>query len=202
MFQWFKMPFWYRWYCKDAICTHDHGILLTFDDGPDPEVTPWVLNQLAPYELSAVFFCIGNQIDQHRQVLKEIVAAGHQLGNHTQNHENAWKTDTKSYLKSINICQPKVQNNLFRPPYGKIKRRQLRAIQKEGFKVMLWSLISRDYDVNTSPEYALQQLKSKTQQNSIVVFHDSKKAFPQLQHILPPYLAYLEKQGLIRKKSH
>lgn len=195
------MPLLYQWYCKGAVINSNQGIFLTFDDGPHPTITPWVLKELAPYDIQAAFFCIGDQVNLYPEVLHQIQQEGHLIGNHTQSHNNAWKTNWKDYWSSIQACEVHLKTQYFRPPYGKIKRTYLKKLKARGFEVVLWSLLSRDYDARTSPSKALKALKKHSRRDSVVVFHDSEKAFPQLKEVLPAYLRFLEETGWIKKKS-
>jgi peptidoglycan/xylan/chitin deacetylase (PgdA/CDA1 family) len=179
---------------------------LTFDDGPTPEVTLWVLNELKKHNFKATFFCIGKNIEENIEVFKQISLDGHRIGNHTQHHENGWKTETVQYLKSFNDCQKviekhigKQQEILFRPPYGKISRWQIKAIGKNQSKIVMWSNLSQDYKKCISNEKCYLNSIYALQKGDIIVFHDSKKAFENLKEVLPRTLAYLKKEGFVSK---
>jgi peptidoglycan/xylan/chitin deacetylase (PgdA/CDA1 family) len=169
-------------------------VYLTFDDGPHPEITPWVVEQLRPYNMQATFFCVGDNAKKFPETLELIKKEGHQLGNHTMHHIKGWNTSTAEYLKDIEQCQYYTQTNLFRPPYGRISKQQIKAL-KEKFRIVMWSLLSCDFDRQLNQEKALQGLITKTKNGSIVVFHDSVKAENNLRFILPKYLDYLHKKG-------
>ena len=187
------------------------SLYLTFDDGPIPEVTPWVLDQLKKYQAKATFFCIGDNVKKHPEVFKKIILEGHAIGNHTFNHFNGWKTATAEYLKNTEeaklileqnlekIEDPSaargVKNHLFRPPYGRIKGRQARALEKAGYKLVMWDIISMDYDSETSPERCFNNVLDNAKSGSIIVFHDSLKAEPNLKIILPKVLKHYSRQG-------
>ncbi len=169
-------------------------VYLTFDDGPHPEITPWVIEQLDQYNMKASFFCVGDNARKHPETLQQITQKGHQLGNHTMHHIKGWKTSTADYLKDIQLCEEYLQTNLFRPPYGRITRQQIKAL-KNDYKIVMWSLLSCDFDQSLNCESALHGLKNKTKNGSIVVFHDSLKAEKNLRYLLPKYLEFLHNKG-------
>jgi len=172
-------------------------IYLTFDDGPIPIVTPFVLNILKQYNAKATFFCIGDNISKHPDVFDEVKNAGHTIGNHTYNHLKGWDTDNKVYLDNFLEAGKLMQTNLFRPPYGRIKREQIRLLKHAHpeLKIVMWDVLSGDFDVNLKPEACLKNVIKHTEAGSIVVFHDSLKAFDRLQYVLPLAMAYWSKQG-------
>lgn len=170
-------------------------VYLTFDDGPTIEVTNWVLNQLRIYESKATFFCIGKNIKQNPEIFNRIISDGHSVGNHTFNHLNGWKTPTDRY---INNSKFEVQNSrLFRPPYGKIKPNQVRELQNLGYKIIMWDVLSADFDEKITPEKCLNNVISNVESGSIIVFHDSKKAFRNLEYALPKTLQFLKQNGFV-----
>jgi len=172
-------------------------IYLTFDDGPIPIVTPYVLNILSQYNAKATFFCIGDNVQKHPEVFSEVKAGGHAIGNHTFNHLKGWITDDDTYVANFLKCDELVHTPLFRPPYGRIKRSQadkLRKVRPE-LKIIMWDMLSGDFDLNLDPEICLKKVIKHTQNGSIIVFHDSLKAFPRLEYVLPRALEYLSKQG-------
>lgn len=186
--------------------TSHKEVYLTFDDGPTPEVTLWVLNELKKHNFKATFFCIGKNIEENIEVFKQISLDGHRIGNHTQHHENGWKTETVQYLKSFNDCQKVIEKHigkqeeiLFRPPYGKISRWQIKAIGKNQSKIVMWSNLSQDYKTFISNEKCYLNSIYALQKGDIIVFHDSKKAFENLKEVLPRTLAYLKKEGFVSK---
>ncbi len=195
-------------YCWD-IPSKDNSVYLTFDDGPIPEVTPWVLAELKKYEAKATFFCIGDNIRKHSDIFRQVIEAGHSVGNHTFHHLNGWNNTIRKYVedaeqcqKIINInCKPNVVNDkLFRPPYGKIRPRQSVLLRKKGYKIIMWSILSADYDVTLSKEQCLENVIRNIQPGSIIVFHDSLKAFPRLEYALPRTLEFLKEKGFSFKK--
>jgi len=180
----------------------EQKIYLTFDDGPTPEVTEWVLSVLQRYQIKATFFCIGDNIRKHPELFKKIILQGHAIGNHTFNHLQGWKTPDKTYLENVALCRTEitktvetVQTNLFRPPYGKIRLSQSAKLRKSGYKIIMWDVLSADFDAKTAPEKCLKNVVNNTTQGSIIVFHDSIKAFRNLQYSLPKAIAILKEKG-------
>jgi len=175
---------------------NDRNIYLSFDDGPHPEVTSFVLDQLNDYNAKASFFCIGDNIIKYPQVYERIVNEGHTIGNHTQNHLNGWKSPTTKYLENVAAAANYIDSNLFRPPYGKIKRFQAKQLQENlGLKIIMWSVLSGDFDQQILPEKCLQNVLLNTRPGSIVVFHDSEKAWKRLVYALPKVLEYFTEKG-------
>lgn len=165
----------------------DRSIYLTFDDGPIPIVTPFVLKILAQYKAKATFFCIGDNVDKHPDVFEQVISAGHAIGNHTYNHLKGWKTDDGEYLKNFMKADEQLRTSLFRPPYGRIKRSQINLLKKAkpGLKIIMWDVLSGDFDTTLSPEKCLQNVLKYVKPGSIIVFHDSLKAFDRLEYVLP-----------------
>ena len=164
-------------------------IYLTFDDGPIPEMTPWVLDVLRDYGVKATFFCVGDNIRKHPTVFGKLLAHGHQLGNHTYNHLKGWKTNTAEYLRNVAQCQELTNTHLFRPPYGRLKPSQYKVL-KQQYTLAFWDVLSYDYDHFTSPENCLRNVTRYTREGSIVLFHDSIKASQNLKYALPKYLEH------------
>jgi peptidoglycan/xylan/chitin deacetylase (PgdA/CDA1 family) len=175
-------------------------VYLTFDDGPTPEVTSWVLDELNKYNFKATFFCIGDNIRKYPVIFKKIISEGHAVGNHTFNHLNGWKTSTQNYIDNTELCQEIIDENrnynsdskIFRPPYGKIKTAQSRALLKMGYKIIMWDVLSADFDGKITNEECLNNVIMNLQPGSIIVFHDSIKAFEKLKYVLPATLQYLQ----------
>jgi peptidoglycan/xylan/chitin deacetylase (PgdA/CDA1 family) len=174
--------------------THKGVVYLTFDDGPIPEVTPYVLQVLAQYQIKATFFCIGDNVQKHPDVFAEIIKAGHAIGNHTFNHLNGWKTDKNIYHQNTLACEPYFKTNLFRPPYGRIKRSQIKML-KEKFKIVMYDVLSGDFDQKSSPEKCYQNVLKHSSDGSIIVFHDSLKAYANLKESLPRSIEALLNRG-------
>jgi len=169
-------------------------LYLTFDDGPIPEVTPFILKTLAQFEAKATFFCIGDNVQKHRDIFKQVKAGGHTIGNHTFNHLRGWDTSDKVYLQNTQKCQELVKAKLFRPPYGRAKKSQF-AVLKKQYEVIMWDVLSGDFDTDLSPQKCYQNVVDKSSNGSIIVFHDSLKAFPRIQYALPKALEYWQNKG-------
>lgn len=182
-------------------------IFLTFDDGPIPEITPWVLKQLKEYNAKATFFCIGENIKKYPNIFKSIISNGHHIGNHTYNHLNGWETPTEEYLKNTEKTQQLIQElapkqhsrKLFRPPYGRMTHKQATSLRKKGYELIMWSILSYDYDNNTSEVDCLGNVLNNIKPGKIVVFHDSQKAEKNLRYALPKVLETLSKEGYVFK---
>jgi peptidoglycan/xylan/chitin deacetylase (PgdA/CDA1 family) len=178
-------------------------VFLTFDDGPTPEITEWTLSQLKQYNAKATFFCIGNNIEQHPQLFHKVTAAGHAIGNHTFDHLKGWKTATENYLQNIKQCDNSIRKlhvencKLFRPPYGRIKKSQAKPLLEAGYKIIMWDILSADFDQAINPEKCLENVLSNVRSGSIIVFHDSVKAFRNLEYALPKTLAFLKEKGFV-----
>lgn len=203
MFYWIKtsklIKYLYRKFIWD-LPNNDKKIYLTFDDGPIPEVTEWVLAILDEYNIKATFFCIGNNITKNKTIFHKIIQQGHAIGNHTQNHVNGWKSDFFTYINEIEQCKTAMQNEkfettLFRPPYGKIKDSQADFIIKNGGKIIMWDVLSADFDNTITKEQCLKNVIKNTTSGSIIVFHDSIKAYPNLKYSLPKAIEHFKKQG-------
>jgi peptidoglycan-N-acetylglucosamine deacetylase len=174
--------------------TFQPNIYLTFDDGPHPEITPWVMTELAKYNFKATFFCVGQNAQKHPQIIAELLKNGHQIGNHTMHHLKGWQNSLDNYVKDVKECQNYISSNLFRPPYGRISRKQIKALMPH-FKIIMWSLLSCDYLKDLNCQESLKILKKKTKNGSVVVFHDSAKAEKNLKILLPQYLQFINDKG-------
>jgi peptidoglycan/xylan/chitin deacetylase (PgdA/CDA1 family) len=170
-------------------------LYLTFDDGPHPVATPFVLEALKKHDAKATFFCIGKNVMAAPDIYKKILQEGHSVGNHTHNHLNGWKTQDKLYIENILQAAKKIDSKLYRPPYGRIKKSQQRQLKHEGFEIIMWDVLSGDFDRNVSPENCLRNVTKNARSGSIIVFHDSEKAFPRLQFALPRALDFFASQG-------
>ncbi|MCL7752197.1 polysaccharide deacetylase family protein [Polaribacter sp. Z022] len=182
-------------------------IFLTFDDGPTPEITEFVLDELKKYNAKATFFCIGKNIKNHPDIFDKIVSEGHSIGNHTQNHLKGWKTNSKNYIENVLECENIIlsevkksqQFKLFRPPYGKIKKNQAKKLLEKKYKIIMWDVLSADFDTTISKEKCLQNVLKNTTKGSIIVFHDSIKAAEKMQYALPIVLKEFSEKGFIFK---
>lgn len=183
----------------------ENKIYLTFDDGPIPEITVWVLEELKKHDAKATFFCIGHNIEKHPEIFEKVINEGHSIGNHTFNHLNGWKTSTEEYLKNTFLCEEQILESkicnlkpkLFRPPYGKIKPSQSKKLRRLGYKIIMWDVLSADYDTSISPEKCLENVLQNVSSGSIIVFHDSVKAFPNMEYTLPKALKYWTAKGFV-----
>ncbi|RFM29687.1 polysaccharide deacetylase family protein [Deminuibacter soli] len=200
-----------KWYASLTwkMPADEKTIYLTFDDGPHEQATPFVLAQLKQYNAKGTFFCIGKNVVAYPDIYRQVIAEGHAVGNHTHNHVNGWKTGDKQYLSNVLEAAKYIDSDLFRPPYGRITRFQTTLLQKaavrglhtgvkagaNGFRIIMWSVLSGDFDVKLSPEQCLQNVLLNVEPGSIVVFHDSTKAWNRLQYALPGVLEALKKQG-------
>jgi peptidoglycan-N-acetylglucosamine deacetylase len=173
------------------------SLYLTFDDGPHPQITPFVLDELAKYNAKATFFCIGKNVVENPLIFKRVLNEGHAVGNHTYNHLDGWKTSKTAYLQNIMEAAKYINSNLFRPPYGRISSIQRRNLSKQGkpFKVVMWSILSGDFDVNITPEQCCNNVLKNAENGSVIVFHDSKKAYERLKFALPEVLKYFSEKG-------
>ncbi len=167
----------------------EQKIYLTFDDGPIPELTNWVLDILNHYQIKATFFCVGENIIKHPEIFNRIKNEGHQIGNHTYNHIKGWETPADDYLRNVAECQVLTQTNLFRPPYGRITKKQSKEILKT-HQIILWDVLSYDYDKLTSPEKCLKRSIKYSRNGSIIVFHDNIKASTNIKYALPLYIEH------------
>lgn len=199
---WVKSPRWLSIIFKKRIwhfSNTEKTIYLTFDDGPT-EVTLFVLEQLKRYNAKATFFCIGDNMDKNPLIFKRLKNEGHSLGNHTQHHKNGWKTTTKGYLNEImqvdsKLYNPDTKTKIFRPPFGKCTKAQRKLIRENGYKIIMWSVLSADFDPNISKKKCLNNVIDNTKEGAIVVFHDSKKAEDKLRYVLPRILNHFSKLG-------
>lgn len=188
--------------------SEEKTVYLTFDDGPTPGVTPWVLEQLKQYNAKATFFCIGKNIKQHPQLFQRLFKEGHSIGNHTNNHMEGWKTPLEKYLKNIQKAEKHILNNLpendkeifknkklFRPPYGKMTSKQAKEVLKQGYEIVMWDVISADFDQTISTEKCTQNVLKNSKSGSIIIFHDSLKAETNLKIALPATLKFLKSKN-------
>jgi len=175
--------------------TSKKEVFITFDDGPTVGVTDKVLDLLKQFNANATFFCLGKNIKRHPFLKDRILVEGHKIGNHTYNHLNGWKSSTVEYSKDTQLFEEEYHSALFRPPYGKIKRSQIAAIKKK-YRIIMWSILSMDYNKSISPEECKAICLKKLQLGSIVVFHDSKKAEKNMLFALKGLLKYCQNQGI------
>lgn len=205
MFYLAKTPKWVRklfgrstWELPDP----EKNIYLTFDDGPHPAITPFVLDELDKYGAKATFFCIGRNVADNPSVYKEILARGHAVGNHTHDHLNGWKTKTDDYVANVLKAREYIDSDLFRPPYGRITRKQHGHLtqMRRPFRIVMWSVLSGDFDTRQFPEQCYANVVNHTRSGSVVVFHDSEKAKERMSYCLPAVLKYFSEKGYLFKK--
>mgnify|MGYP003331968960 FL=1 len=176
------------------IPSRDKVIYLTFDDGPIPEITPWVVEKLKEHNAKATFFCVGNNVRKHTQIYNSLLLNEHRTGNHTDQHVNGWTSFNRKYFLDVARCARVVKSDLFRPPYGKIRPTQIARLKKQ-YRIIMWDVLSKDYDTNLSGEQVFEKVKNNTKPGSIIVFHDSIKAAPRLRYALPKTLEWFAAQG-------
>ncbi|MCP4883481.1 MAG: polysaccharide deacetylase family protein [Flavobacteriales bacterium] len=188
----------YSWRIK----TTKKEVYLTFDDGPVPDFTPWVLKTLGRYKAQATFFCVGENIKKFPLIYQQIKDGGHSIGNHTFNHLQGWKTPTSKYIKNILKTESYLNNEkgqngkkLFRPPHGRIRPMQAKILRKKGYKIIMWDVLSGDFDQSLSKKECLEHTIKHIKNGSIVVFHDSDKSFKNLDYVLPRVLKHFTNEG-------
>ena len=193
------IPHWVQKMYKDRIWeveTKENQLFLTFDDGPHPSHSLFVLDELKKYNAKATFFCIGKNVAAYPDVYKRMIEDGHKVGNHTQDHLNAWKTPNDDYLKNVTEASNYIHSDLFRPPYGKINSflvKQLTNLYQ--LKTVMWSVLSYDFDQTISSERCLQNVLLNSKAGSVIVFHDSEKASVHMRYALPKVLSFFAEKG-------
>ena len=197
-----KTPWWLKKIYPNrlwSVDTKEKIIYITFDDGPHPVATPFVLDELKKYNAKATFFCIGKNVVDYPEIYKQILDDGHTTGNHTQTHPNGWETNTNIYLADVAEASKHIPSNLFRPPFGRIKSSQVKgiaeAMKNKSSKIIMWDVLSGDFDESLSKEKCLKNVINNAREGSIIVFHDSEKAFPILNYALPACLEFFAEKG-------
>lgn len=171
-------------------------VYLTFDDGPEPEITPWILDLLNEYNAKATFFCVGEQVRKYPELFAKLKSEGHSVGNHTMRHENGMSTNSKEYLKSIDEAAQLIQSHLFRPPYGRLSMRQSILIRRKNYRVVMWSWLSYDFDSTLSNELILSKAH-QIRPGDILVFHDNLKCKERMKELLPQFLEQIQTRGYV-----
>ena len=174
-------------------------LYLTFDDGPIPSVTPWVMEQLEQYNAKATFFCVGDNVKKHPEIFQQLIFKGHAIGSHTQNHLNGWITDNIPYFHNVRHAANLTNSVLFRPPYGRLRPKQAQFLQRH-YRIVMWDVLSGDFDPRISPEQCLANVINNASEGSIIVFHDSLKAEDKLNYVLPKVLEHFTKEGYVFEK--
>jgi peptidoglycan-N-acetylglucosamine deacetylase len=197
-----KMPFWLKMMFPKGLewsmpATTQPTVYITFDDGPHPTATPFALQQLEKHDAKATFFCVGDNVTKHPSVYKELLSHGHKTANHTFNHLNGWKTDNDTYLQNIEKARQYIDSELFRPPYGIIRSAQVKQMKQKypDMKIIMWDILSGDFDRDITPQKCLDNVLKYIQPGSIVLFHDSEKAWERMSYALPLVLEHCSKQG-------
>lgn len=193
-------PFWLKWFYP-TLTWHksrkEKFVYFTFDDGPIPVVTPFVLNTLKKFNCKATFFCIGDNVDKHPLIMADIISEGHAIGNHTYNHLKGWNSSNENYIENVIKGSKLTSSRIFRPPYGRIKKSQIIEIQRQSpsTEIIMWDVLSGDFDEKISKEQCVRIVLRHCKNGSIIVFHDSLKAFGRLEYALPKVLENLSKKG-------
>ena len=193
-----EQPAWFlRWLYPDALWRmnkHERAVYLTFDDGPIPEVTPWVLDVLDHYGIKATFFMVGDNVRRHPELLEEVRRRGHAVGNHTMHHLQGMKVTAYRYMHDISEANDLIDSPLFRPPHGLLRWKQARAI-KDRYNLVMYDLVTRDYSKKLNPEQVFNNVRRYARNGSIIVFHDSLKAEKNMKAVLPRAIEYLRSLG-------
>ena len=205
MFYYAKTPFWIKKLYNRGLWQmpgHRKVIYLSFDDGPNPDITPFVLDELDKFNAKATFFCIGKNVAAHPDIYQRIQEAGHAVGNHTFDHLNGWKTKNGVYLDNVLKAKQYINSNLFRPPYGRITGVQLKALSGPGYQLhtVMWGILSGDFDAGLSPEKCCSNVINNATNGSIIVFHDSEKAKIKMRYSLPLVLQHFSECGFVFEK--
>jgi peptidoglycan/xylan/chitin deacetylase (PgdA/CDA1 family) len=173
-------------------------VYLTFDDGPTPGVTEWILKELERFGAKATFFCLGKNVEMYPDIYQRIVDAGHKVGNHSYSHQKGWEMKSERYVEDVDFGNQFTHSDLFRPPYGRISPKQARELGRR-YNIIMWSVLSRDYNRNLAPRTCLNNVIKHVCAGDIVVFHDSEKAFKNLHFALPRTLKFLQDHGMTSK---
>ncbi|MBL3655633.1 polysaccharide deacetylase family protein [Fulvivirga sediminis] len=201
-----KTPLALKWIYPQltwSVPSKEKVLYLTFDDGPIPILTEFVIDTLDQFNAKATFFCVGDNIRKHPEIAQKTLEAGHTLGNHTYNHLNGWENDSEVYIENVQKCQEQlktmnVDSHLLRPPYGRIARKQISKL-KSVYNIIMWDVLTGDFSKNIAPEDCLKNSIRSTRKGSIVLFHDNIKAENNMKYALPRYLEHFSKEGYLFK---
>ena len=200
----YTFPKWLRWLYPGAIWDFsfkkEKSIYLTFDDGPNPEITEYLLDLLASYNAEATFFCIGKNVQKHPELFEKIKTAGHSVGNHSMTHPNGWWSFNKGYYEDVEQANKLIQSNLYRPPYGRVGLSQFRHLKKQGYQIYFWSVVSYDFDPGLRAKKLIKKMKRLTFPGAIFVFHDNPKALSVLKSELPLLMEFWQSKDYTFKK--
>jgi len=196
-----KTPWWLKKLypgCLWEMPVKEKTLYLSFDDGPHPTITPFVLQQLKKFNAKATFFCIGENVARYPDVFQQVINEGHAVGNHTHQHLNGWKTSGTEYINDIKKAGEYINSRLFRPPYGRIKRSQLRQLMNGENKmtVVMWNILAGDWDPTVDPSLCFERIKKKISDGDIIVLHESEKAWDRMSYCLPKLLEYYALNGI------
>lgn len=202
-FYWIKTPRIISSFFSDTLLwkvPYSNDVYLTFDDGPHPETTPWLLECLGQYGVKGIFFCVGHNVERYPSLFQEILSEGHQVGNHTYSHLDAWRVEVWTYLKDVRKAEQVLSSiagksiSFFRPPYGHLKPR-VRLTLHRRYQIVMWDILTGDFDRSLNVKETLKKIFQNIEGGSIIVFHDSVKAFPRMKKMLPPLLQFLQNEG-------
>ncbi len=203
MFYAVRIPAWFRKLNPSItwnITAQQNALYLTFDDGPHEKATPFVLDQLKQFNAKATFFCIGKNVKAHPDIYRRILEEGHSVGNHTFSHLDGWKTKSNAYIQDIHAASEYIRSDLFRPPYGKISPFTSKLLRKKfSYKIIMWEVLSGDFDVKLSPQKCAENVLRYSKAGSIIVFHDSTKAWDRMSYALPKLLQVFSEKGFCFK---
>jgi peptidoglycan-N-acetylglucosamine deacetylase len=198
MFYIVKKPTWFRWLLPGTLWevkTAKKELYLTFDDGPHPVATPFILEQLQKYDAKGTFFCLGGNVQKYKQLYDEVISEGHSVGNHSYSHLDGWRSDSNTYVNDVLKASTIIHSPLFRPPYGHIRRNAVKTLKQLGFKTVIWTVLAGDFDSATTGEKCFKNVITNTKAGSIIVFHDNDIALCNLRYSLPRVLQYFTDKG-------
>ena len=181
----------FKWKVDSA----ENTLFLTFDDGPTPNVTEWVLDNLAEYDAKATFFCLGRNAEHYPDIYKRIIDEGHAVGNHTYSHLNGWKVSVQEYIDDVDLASQIIDSHLMRPPYGRFTKKQIQPLRDQGYKMILWDVMPEDYNPRVKPHECCECVLRYATSGSIITFHDSMKARMNLYFALPRVLKHFTEMG-------